>query len=116
MKDEDHAVPRQDVPKNELTSPELVGGEFIKNPLEFAIAFYLASQYQAIPPLQNLADVISTVNQAFFSVPVNCLTHLQHQQDATEATGHLATALLEIVPLLGSKSDNVLTVLASCGG
>lgn len=62
VKDIDDSMLKQDVPNNELAPSERMGGELIKNPLEFAIAFYLASQYQAIPSLRILAETISTVS------------------------------------------------------
>ncbi|KAF5327308.1 hypothetical protein D9619_004485 [Psilocybe cf. subviscida] len=98
VKDPDGSRLGQDVPKNQLAPLQQLGGEFIRNPLEFAITFYLASQYQASPSLRDLSNVIST-----------------HQHEASEITGKLAEALLEIIPFISKQRESVNTLLASCG-
>lgn len=68
VKDMDDPMVGFDVPENGHPPPEQTGGKFISNPFEFALTFYLADQYQAIPSLRSLANFISTVSQVCYRV------------------------------------------------
>lgn len=110
----DDSMLGQDVPRNKLAPPQQLGGEFIRNPLEFATTFYLASQYEASSSLRDLANVVSTVSLVLYFAESYRLICQQHRHGTSETVTQLAEALLEIIPLISLQRESVNTLLASC--